>query len=274
MNYNFLIIGGDKRIRALAKSLKQDGHEVKTYANKVEEIEEINTKEELYMDNSEIIISSVPLSKDGININTPLSEKTITIDEFKKISKNKKVIAGNLKEIDGYDILKDEETTILNTIPTAEGAIQIAMEETTYTLDSQKALVLGFGRVGKTLCSRLKNLCKEVYCMARKESDLALIKAYGYIPIKLEEMRENICKMDIIFNTIPIQIIDKNLLILMNKETLIIDLASFPGGVDYEASKKMEIKAILALGLPGKVAPNSSAEYIKKYIYKVLKNKN
>ena len=92
MNYNFLIIGGDKRIRALAKSLKQDGHEVKTYANKVEEIEEINTKEELYMDNSEIIISSVPLSKDGININTPLSEKTITIDEFKKISKNKKVI--------------------------------------------------------------------------------------------------------------------------------------------------------------------------------------
>lgn len=110
--------------------------------------------------------------------------------------------------------------------------------------------------------------------MARKESDLALIKAYGYIPIKLEEMRENICKMDIIFNTIPIQIIDKNLLILMNKETLIIDLASFPGGVDYEASKKMEIKAILALGLPGKVAPNSSAEYIKKYIYKVLKNKN
>ena len=85
------------------------------------------------------------------------------------------------------------------------------MEETTYTLDSQKALVLGFGRVGKTLCSRLKNLCKEVYCMARKESDLALIKAYGYIPIKLEEMRENICKMDIIFNTIPIQIIDKNL---------------------------------------------------------------
>lgn len=274
MNYNFLIIGGDKRIRALAKSLKQDGHEVKTYANKVEEIEEINTKEELYMDNSEIIISSVPLSKDGININTPLSEKTITIDEFKKISKNKKVIAGNLKEINGYDILKDEETTILNTIPTAEGAIQIAMEETTYTLDSQKALVLGFGRVGKTLCSRLKNLCKEVYCMARKESDLALIKAYGYIPIKLEEMRENICKMDIIFNTIPIQIIDKNLLILMNKETLIIDLASFPGGVDYEASKKMEIKAILALGLPGKVAPNSSAEYIKKYIYKVLKNKN
>ena len=274
MNYNFLIIGGDKRIKALAKSLKQDGHEVKTYANKVEEIEEINTKEELYMDNSEIIISSVPLSKDGININTPLSEKTITIDEFKKISKNKKVIAGNLKEIDGYDILKDEETTILNTIPTAEGAIQIAMEETTYTLDSQKALVLGFGRVGKTLCSRLKNLCKEVYCMARKESDVALIKAYGYIPIKLEEMQENICKMDIIFNTIPIQIIDKNLLILMNKETLIIDLASFPGGVDYEASKKMEIKAILALGLPGKVAPNSSAEYIKKYIYKVLKNKN
>ena len=271
MSYNFLIIGGDERIKILAKKLKEDGNKVKTFANKVEEIEEINTKEELDIDNSEIIISSIPISKDGININTPLSEKTITIEEFKKISKNKKVIAGNLKEIEGYDVLKDEETTILNTIPTAEGAIQVAMEETTYTLDEQKALVIGFGRVGKTLCNKLKNLCMEVYCVARKESDLATIKAYGYIPIKLEEMRENICKMDIIFNTVPTKIIDKNVLILMHKETLIIDLASFPGGVDYEVAKKMGIKAILALGLPGKVAPYSAAEHIKKYIYKILK---
>ena len=131
-------------------------------------------------------------------------------------------------------------------------------------------MVLGFGRVGKILCNKLKKIGAEVYCEARKEEDLAWIKAYGYKPIKLEEIKENICKMDIIFNTVPAMMLDKNKLILMNKETLIIDLASFPGGVDFESAKKLNIKAILALGLPGKVAPDTASEYIKKYIYRIL----
>lgn len=271
MDYNFLIIGGDKRIASLAKKIKDDGNLVKTYGNEIEEIEEIKSKDELYNDNSEIIISSVPLSKDGINVNMPLSNKQITLEELKKIAYGKKIFAGNLKDIKGYDILEDETVTILNTIPTAEGAIEIAMNEITYTLNNSKVLVLGFGRVGKMLCNKLKSIGAEVYCEARKDEDLAWIEAYGYTPVKLDKIKENICKMDIIFNTVPSMILDKQLLILMNKETLIIDLASFPGGVDFESAKKLNIKAILALGLPGKVAPDSASEYIKKYIYKVLK---
>src|SRR5699024_9645057 len=119
--------------------------------------------------NSEIVISSIPLSKDGKNVYMPLSNKSITIEKLKKISNGKKLITGN-------EILNDEATTMLNTIPTAEGAIQIAMEETTYTLSECKVLVLGFGRVGKILCDRLKGIAKEVYCEARKEKDLAWIK--------------------------------------------------------------------------------------------------
>lgn len=272
MSYNFLIIGGDKRLTYLSKKLLEDGNKVKTYANETEGIEEIKTKEELKEDKSEIIVSSIPLSKDGINVNTPLSEKNITLEEIKQISKNKKFIAGNIDTIEGDDILKDEAFTILNTIPTAEGALQIAMEETNCTLHEQKVMVLGFGRVGKTLCNKLKNMNLEVYCVARKETDLAWIKAYGYNPIKLIDIKEYICKMNIIFNTIPIKILDKDLLVLLNKNTIIIDLASFPGGVDYDIAKKLQIKSILALGLPGKVAPESTANYIKEYIYKILKS--
>lgn len=267
MRYNFLIIGGDKRISLLAKKLKKDGNNVKTYANKVKDIDEIESKSELHNNQFEIIISGIPISRDNINVYTPLSDKTITLDEIKEISKNKLLIAGNIGELNGKDILQDEVLTILNTIPTAEGAIQIAMEETTYTLCSQKVMVLGFGRVGKILCNKLKNTGAEVYCVARKETDLAWIKAYGYNPIKLDNIKENMCKMDIVFNTIPVQILNKNVLILMNNETLIVDLASFPGGVDYDAAKKLGIKAILALGLPGKVAPDTASEYIKQYIY-------
>jgi len=270
MSYNFLVIGGDKRIASLAKKIQEDGNNVKTYGNEVEEIEEIKTKEELYNINYETIIAGIPLSKDGINLNMPLSEKTLTIDELNKVSKDKTIIAGNLVNIEGDDILKDEAFTILNTVPTAEGAIQIAMEETTCIVMGIKVLVLGFGRVGKILCDKLCKMGAEVYCEARKDEDLAWIKAYGYKAIRLEDIEKNICKMDIIFNTIPSKILDKNRLVLMNKETLIVDLASFPGGVDYDAAQKLGIKAILALGLPGKVAPDTAADYIKEYVYKKI----
>ena len=263
MSYNFLIIGGDRRLSILAKKLLKDGNKVETYGNEVENIKEIENLEELEENNSEIVISSIPLSKDGKNVYMPLSNKSITIEELKKIANGKKLITGN-------EILNDEATTILNTIPTAEGAIQIAMEETTYTLSECKVLVLGFGRVGKILCDRLKGIAKEVYCEARKEKDLAWIKAYGYKPIPLEKLKENICKMDVVFNTIPYKILDKHTLILMSNETLIVDLASNPGGVDYDVAEKLGIKAILASALPGKVAPDTTSEFLKKFIYKEI----
>lgn len=275
MNYNFLIIGGDGRIASLAKILKKDGNSVKTYANKINEmdIEEIESLEELKEEcNKEnILISSIPLSKDGINVYSPNSNKKITIESLKEISKNKKIIAGKLDgKIKGIDILENEALTILNTIPTAEGAIQLAMEETTYTLNEMNVLVLGFGRLGKILSYKLKNLGANVYTEARKETDLAWIKAYGYKPIDLSNLNNYLCKMDVVFNTIPVQILDKSKLILMSNDALIIDLASFPYGVDFTVAKKLGIKAIIASALPGKVAPDTAAIYIKNCIYKQL----
>lgn len=284
MNYNFLIIGGDKRISILAKELFTDGNNVYTYANEVEDIEEIDNIENIKNYSYDIVISSMPLTKNNTNVYTPLSEKKISIEQLKEISKGKKLIAGKIPQdfiniqnekiqsnaIKCFDFLKDEVTTILNTIPTSEGAIQIAMEETGYTITNMKALVIGFGRVGKTLANMLKRMGLDVHCEARKETDLAWIKAYGYKAIPLEKMKNNLCKMDLIFNTVPFQILDKSTLILLNRNTLIIDLASAPGGVDYDIAKKLGIKAILASALPGKVAPNTAAEYLENFVYKVI----
>lgn len=294
MNYNFLIVGGDKRISILAKELLKDGNNVYTFANKVEDIEEIEKIADVKKYPYDIVISSMPLTKDNKNVYTPLSDKRVGLEELKEISAGKILIAGKIPSdfdefqdkniifnnsessnnqkmqprIKCFDILKDEVTTILNTIPTAEGAIQIAMEETDYTLSEMKVLVIGFGRVGKTLANILSKMGLDVYCEARKDTDLAWIKAYGYKPMPLEKMKNNLCKMDIIFNTVPFQILDKSTLILLNRNTLIIDLASAPGGVDYEVAKKLGIKAILASALPGKVAPNTAAEYLKDFVYK------
>lgn len=302
MNHNFFIVGGDLRILYLAKLLKKEGHNVKIFGfDKIPLNEFQNLRIEIatsiYDANDvDIIISSIPLSIDGENIYAPYSSRQIplsalegknfiagkiTEDIINKIYKNEKdnYIVNDSKElidtvnittkkqnITLYDILKDEPNVILNTLPTAEGAIAKAIEDTSFNITNANVLVLGFGNVGKILCKKLKDLGANVYAEARKKTDLAWIEVYGYTPIPIEELKENICKMDIVFNTVPHMMLDKSTLILMSKETLIIDLASKPGGVDFETAKKLEIKAYLYSGIPGKIAPETSAEYILKYV--------
>ena len=76
---------------------------------------------------------------------------------------------------------------------------------------------------------------------------------------------------DIIINTIPFQILDENRLRNVKKECTIIDLSSNPGGVDRSAARRMGLKMIWALSLPGRVAPMTSAEFIKETLYHILK---
>ena len=65
-------------------------------------------------------------------------------------------------------------------------------------------------------------------------------------------------------------ILTKDRLLKLKKECLVIDLASYPGGVDFEAAKELGINFEWALGLPGKVAPITAAEHIYKAIKEVL----
>ena len=160
--------------------------------------------------------------------------------------------------------------TILNAISTAEGAIQIIMEQTLKTIHGSNILVMGFGRIGKILAKMLHGIGANVYCEARKDSDIAWIEAYGYKKIHLRNLKENVDKFDIIINTIPSMILDRVYLTKINKDCLILDLASDPGGVDREYAKENGIKVIWALSLPGKVAPVTSAEYIKNTLYNIF----
>lgn len=289
MTKKIAIIGGDLRIVKLAEMLVKDNFEIKTYAlenaqslENIQKIQHCKSIQEALKD-MEIVIGPIPLSSNNMEINTPFSNKVITLEELVINLERKKFIAGNIKEefyqytknkeIEIIDILNREELVVLNTISTAEGAIQIAMEETIRTIHGSNVLVMGFGRVGKALSNMLKGIGANVYCEARKNEDLAWIKTYGYEPVKLDELKEKLSQFDIIINTIPAMVIKKEEISYLNKDCLIIDLASNPGGVDREETKKQGIKTIWALSLPGKVAPLTSAEFIKDTIYNILNEK-
>ena len=128
---------------------------------------------------------------------------------------------------------------VLNTIATAEGTIQLAMENTTRTIHGSNILIMGVGRVGKVLAKMLDGIGAKVSCEARKNSDITWIKAYGYNPIHLSELDENLKNYDLIINTIPFQILDENRLKNVKKECTILDLSSNPGGVDRAAARKL-----------------------------------
>ena len=130
---------------------------------------------------------------------------------------------------------------------------------------------MGFVRIGKVLAKRLDGIGAKVACEARKTTDLAWIKAYGYEPINLIELKEKIHKYDIIINTIPFIVLDKEMLKEVKEDALIIDLASNPGGVDRVAIKELGIKFNWALSLPGKVSPVTSAEFMKETLINMFK---
>ena len=276
------IIGGDLRISKLAEMLIDEGVEVFTYALEKSDLSEeykCKTMQEA-IDKSDIILGPILFSSNRKTLNNPFSDEKIeAIDLIDRLS-GKTLIAGAIKQevydlateknVRIIDILKREELAVLNAVSTAEGTIKIAIEETPKNLHGSNILVMGFGRIGKILSNMLKGLGAKVSCEARKNSDLAWIKAYGYEPVPLTELKEELQKFDIIINTIPYIVLDKDNLENVREDALVIDLASNPGGVDREAIKEKQIKFIWALSLPGKVAPITSAEFIKETLYNIF----
>lgn len=285
MEKSITVVGGDLRIVKLVEMLDADGYDVYTYGlENAEELLSLNGVEmcptlEDAVSHSKVVVGPIPLSSDKKRLTTPFGRNFVELEEFIEILEGKYLIAGNIgikEELDNNniqftDLLKREEFSVLNTIATAEGTIQIAMEETQRTVHGTNTLIMGFGRIGKVLAKMLDGIGANVYCEARKDEDISWIKAYGYNPIHLNNLSEHLEKFDIIINTIPFQVLDSEKLDLVKKDAIIIDLASNPGGLDRKAAREKKLKVIWALSLPAKVAPLTSAEFIKETLYHVLK---
>lgn len=287
MNTNFAIIGGDLRIVKLVKMLAKEGKKV--YAYGLENAEELKENSNIIMveklmdvvKNAEVVIGPIPFSSNGKDINTPFSDKKISIRELMDVINAKILIAGTIapevynlasdKYIEIIDIMKREELAILNTISTAEGTIEIIIANTNKIIHGSRVLILGFGRIGKVLARKLEGLSAKVTCTARKDEDLAWIKAYGYLGTNINTIGENLSEYDLIINTVPHLILTEERIKYIKEDCLLVDLASNPGGIDRRAAKNKNLKLIWALALPGKVAPITTAEFIKDTVHNILK---
>lgn len=277
------LVGGDKRSISLGKLLLEDNHNLKLFGFNEQVVSPLKVSKSLIsmIKGSDIVIAPLPCSNDDILLNTPFYTGEIRMEEiFENMKKDQIFIGGKISKrmkemanhygITTFDLLDREELAILNAIPTVEGGIQIAMEEMDTTIHNSNIMILGFGRIGKLLAKSLQGLGGNVFVEARKHEDLAWIKSYGYGPLHLKEIKNYLPNMDLVFNTIPSMILGEENLIELKKGSIIIDLASKPGGVDFDMAKKMGINVIWALGLPGKVAPVTAGEILKESIYNIV----
>lgn len=170
--------------------------------------------------------------------------------------------AAEMMGIQIIETAKLDQIAILNSIPSAEGAIQMAMEASTITIHGSRSFVLGLGRCGWTLARTLKGMGAHVTGVARKPADLARAIEMGLKAVHFSDLEDEIGQAELIFNTVPQLILDKVMLERVAKDAVIIDIASIPGGTDFEYAQLAGIKAMLAPGLPGIVAPKAAGRIL------------
>lgn len=197
---------------------------------------------------ADYIILPLPVSHDGVMVNTPFFKYSIPLDNLVNIlTEDGLVFGGKFSDsakdlfeshgIETVDYLEREELTVLNAVPTAEGAVQIAMEEVPTTIFGQKILITGFGRITKVLVKILNGMGADVSITARKYADLAWAEIFGCKGIHISQAEESLGEYDIIFNTVPAVLLGEKQLSLLKKNCLVIDLASKPGGADCGSDK-------------------------------------
>ncbi len=283
------VLGGDLRQMVTAKALADDGFEVAVYAMDTYTGDWGNVTRAADMTSAvtgaALVVLPLPVTQDDERLHCPLTRKTVLLTEvFDALTPGQRAAGGKIsrtvsamakeKRIVLTDYLEREELAVANAVPTAEGALAIAMAEVPYTIHGAECLVLGYGRVGKALAHTLSAVGAHVTVAARKSEDLAWIAANDCTPISFSTLTayhdDAPLPYDIIFNTVPKQIVDAGLLPHVKPETLLLDLASAPGGIDREYAQAHGYHVVWALSLPGKTAPVTAGKIIKDSILQIL----
>lgn len=261
------IIGGDNRLKTVKEKLTEQGYTVDSIG--------LYSDDNGNMKSSQIILLPVPTTKDKINVFTPLTKQIIPLSEIAEKTTNEQLIltcnyAFQNKKYFDYGAL--DSYALLNAVPTAEGAIKIAIENTPTTIWKSKILIIGYGRVGKILANRFKALGAFVTVSARKNSDFALLDSLGFNYINTEHLDFESLNYDMIFNTVDIKVLKDETLKKCNCR-LLLDLSTM-GGFSLEYAQQLGIKAIKAPGLPGIIAPETAAEILSLTIINIINSYN
>lgn len=241
----FFIIGNDKRYEYLAKELEKMGHII------VEQVGE-----------AEAAVLPMLACADGVHIT---GTQIVFEDFLKEVPKGAVLFAGIDREgIVNY--CKAPSLRYYNAIPTAEGAIALAMQHSPRTIWQSNCLVVGSGHIGKYLAGKLRDLGAHVTLSMRREEDAAYAEMCGFQPVETGEIAGILGEQDLIFNTVPARVLGEKELLAIRSDALLIEIASTPHGFDIDKAKEMGVPFVVGSGLPGTLSPMTAGKIIAKIL--------
>ncbi len=273
------VVGGDRRAHYIAKMLADDGFEVgAALLSSDGDIRQLSLGDAL---KCRIVILPTPTSKDGEFVFAPEAEdKVRLVDIISGVGAGTVLLGANLADtfvsaaslrgIDALDYFSRDDVAKANAVPTAEGALMLAMQNSVRTVAESNCLVIGCGRCGRALAKLLRGCDADVTVSARRSKDHLWSITHGCHAVQTADIAEEIGRFDYIFNTVPVRVVEVGVLSEMRKDALLIELASGAAGVDMTAASQLGRQAIFAPALPGKCAPLTAAQILYRSIIGIL----
>lgn len=225
------------------------------------------TRAEDFVKNSRYLIFPTPVSR--LNRH-PKIEDMLKHELITETNNDKTVIGGaftdkwtqylQMHEITYFDLMKEEKVAQKNAYITAEATVAEILKYSDYSIWGQKIIVCGYGRCGKCVADLLAAIGAKVTVLARSAKARRAARCDGHEAVDFSYGPEEVYGAHTIVNTVPAQVIREPMIQEMHRDTVIIDIASRPGGVDLVAAERREIKVVAALGLPGLYTTKSSAK--------------
>ncbi len=280
----FAILGGDRRMAHLCGLLLRDGHKVSSFALEKAELPKEIPKAGCLQSavyGTDCVVLPTPAENGGL-LNTPLSSELLSMKELiAALWKGQILCAGRLSDrstlsavkagLHVKDIMQRPDFVYGNAALTAEGALEKLMANSEKSLWDSDVLITGFGRIGKIVSLRLLALGARPVVVARKAGDRAFAEALGIRALEYSALEGEIGDFDFIINTVPDRVITEAMLCCCESGTVILELASPPGGFDKNLAENIGLCVLSAPGLPGKSSPYTGAVLMKKAIYEAIK---
>ncbi|MBR2722153.1 MAG: dipicolinate synthase [Clostridia bacterium] len=284
------VIGGDERQLYLARDLAKKGYTVSVWGLGEVSIPGVRKcrRWEDAVAAAHAVILPLPASVDGVRVHCPLhhEDESLRLSALFPAMEGKPLLGGRLEApltenaakygVTCIDYFQSEITQLRNALPTAEGAIAIAMKELPVTLDGSLVAVVGYGRIGALLAEKLTALGARVLVYARKKEALVCAELHHQIPMLLtgEGKASTLAKLPkdcrAVFNTVPVWLFDREVLEHLPRSCVLIDLASAPGGIDRGAANELGIRTVWGTALPGKCTPESAGSILALGVLSLL----
>lgn len=276
-NDNIMIIGGDCRFSYMKTILENAGYSVKRIYPGEYRADDFTS--------CSLFILPVPVSRDNININTPLAGENFYFGDFIRLLPDNCTVAGGMwrqewlemlekKDVRVFDYYEKDELAQKNAVPTAEGVIGILINSLPITIDGLNCAVTGYGKCAKELAGKLKNLGADVTVAARSETNLKEAEKDGMKTCSLQSLHKNCNDFKAVINTVPSRIIDEKIISKLDKECIIIEIASAPFGTDFDCASRYGITVIKAGSLPGRTAPKTAGKIICDTVLKLYRGED